>query len=145
MISGPGSSVNIATGYGLDGTEIESRRGRGAKFFAHVQNDPGAHPASCIIGTGSILGVKRPGRDADHTPPSELLGHRRVQLYVTFITILYHVIARDTKIRKIILRLQFLDLQTIPEIKIIGLCSQCCLKGRVHRRTVHEDSRGVEV
>jgi hypothetical protein len=42
----------------------------GARFFAHVQNGPGVHPASCTMGTGSFLGVKRPGRDADHTSPS---------------------------------------------------------------------------
>jgi hypothetical protein len=28
---------------------------------------PGAHPASYTVGTGSFLGVKRPGRDADTT------------------------------------------------------------------------------
>jgi hypothetical protein len=38
----------------------------GARFFAHVHSGPGAHPASCTMGTGSFLGVKRPGRDADH-------------------------------------------------------------------------------
>jgi hypothetical protein len=38
----------------------------GARFFAHVQTGPGAHPASCTMGTG----VKRPGRGADHPPPS---------------------------------------------------------------------------
>jgi hypothetical protein len=41
----------------------------GARFFAHVQAGPGAHPASCTMGTGSFLGVKRVGRGADHTPP----------------------------------------------------------------------------
>jgi hypothetical protein len=42
----------------------------GARFFAHVQTGPGAHPASCIMGTGSFPGVKRPGRSADHPRPS---------------------------------------------------------------------------
>jgi hypothetical protein len=41
----------------------------GARFFAHVQPDPGAHLASCTMGTGSFAGVKRPGRGADHPPP----------------------------------------------------------------------------
>jgi hypothetical protein len=41
----------------------------GARFFAHMQTSPGAHPASCTMGTGSILGVKHPGRGADHPPP----------------------------------------------------------------------------
>jgi hypothetical protein len=67
-VSGPGSSVGIATGYGLDGPGIESRRG--ARIFAHIQNGPEAHPAFCTMRTGSFPGVKRPGRDADHPPPS---------------------------------------------------------------------------
>jgi hypothetical protein len=67
--SGPGSSVSIATGCGLDGPGIESRWG-GARFFAHVQTGPEANPASCTMGTGSFPWVKRPGRGADHTPSS---------------------------------------------------------------------------
>ena len=50
----PGSSVGIATGYGLDGPGIESRWGRD---FSPVQSEPGAHPASCTMGTGSSPGV----------------------------------------------------------------------------------------
>jgi hypothetical protein len=42
----------------------------GARFFAHVQNGLGARPPSCTMGTGSFPGVKRPGRGADHPPPS---------------------------------------------------------------------------
>jgi hypothetical protein len=41
-----------------------------ARYFAHVQTGPGAHPASCSMGTGTFPGVKRPGRGADHPPPS---------------------------------------------------------------------------
>jgi hypothetical protein len=55
----PGSSVSIATGYGLDGPGIESQWG--VRLFAHVQTGPGAHPASCTMGTGSF-----PGHGADH-------------------------------------------------------------------------------
>jgi hypothetical protein len=40
----------------------------GVRFFAHVQTGPGAHPASCIMGTGSFPGVKRPRRDAEYPP-----------------------------------------------------------------------------
>ena len=61
------SSVGIATRYGLDGPGIESRWG-GARFSAPVQTGPEAHPASCTMGTGSFLGVKRPGRGAVHPP-----------------------------------------------------------------------------
>jgi hypothetical protein len=42
----------------------------GARFSAPVQIGPGAHKASCTMGTGSFPGVKRPGRGADHPPPS---------------------------------------------------------------------------
>ena len=51
-----GSVVGIATGYGLDGPGIESRWG--ARFYAPVQTGPGAHPASCTMGTESFPGVK---------------------------------------------------------------------------------------
>jgi hypothetical protein len=51
----PGSSVGIATGYRLDGPGIETRWG-GVRFSAPVQTDPGAHPASCTMGTGAFPG-----------------------------------------------------------------------------------------
>ena len=53
---GPGSSVGTATGYGLDGPGIESRWG--ARFSPPIQTGPGAHPASCTMGTGSFPGLK---------------------------------------------------------------------------------------
>jgi hypothetical protein len=43
-----------------------SNPGGGGRFFARVQTGPGAHLASCAMGTGSFLVVKRPGRSADH-------------------------------------------------------------------------------
>jgi len=64
---GPGSSVGIATDYGLDGPGSNP----GGNDFPSVHTGPGAHPASCKIGTGSFPGGKvRPGRAADHSPPS---------------------------------------------------------------------------
>jgi hypothetical protein len=65
---GPGSSVGIVTGWlraGRSGDQIPV----GARFFAHVQTGPGAHPAPCTMGTGSLPGVKRPGRVVDYPPP----------------------------------------------------------------------------
>jgi hypothetical protein len=50
-----GNSVGIATDYGLDGPGIESRWGRD---FPPVQTGPGAHPASCTMGTWSFPGIK---------------------------------------------------------------------------------------
>jgi hypothetical protein len=61
----PGSSVDIATGYGLDGPWIESRWE--ARFSTPVQAGPGAHPASCSMGAGSFPGVKS-GRSVTLTP-----------------------------------------------------------------------------
>jgi hypothetical protein len=54
-LSGSGSSVGIATDYGLDGPGIESRWGRN---FPPIQTGPVAHQASCAMGTGSFPGVK---------------------------------------------------------------------------------------
>ena len=64
---GPGNIVGIATGIGLDGPVIESRWR--VRFSAPVQTGPGAHPASCRMGTGSFPGGKgRPRREADPSP-----------------------------------------------------------------------------
>jgi hypothetical protein len=39
----------------------------GARFSAPVQKGPGAHPASCTMGTGSLPGIKRPGRGVEYS------------------------------------------------------------------------------
>ena len=63
----PGSSVRIASELRAGRSGIESRWGRD---FPPVQTGPGAHPASCKMGTGSSpKGKVRPGRAADHSPP----------------------------------------------------------------------------
>ena len=59
------SSVGIATDYGLDGRG--SNPSWGVILSAPVQTDPGAHPASCTMGTGSFPGVKS-GRGVTLTP-----------------------------------------------------------------------------
>ena len=66
--------------YGLDLPGMEYRWR--ARFSAPVQTGPGVHPASCTMGTGSFPGIKRPGRGADHPPPSKCRGHERVELYL---------------------------------------------------------------
>ena len=67
---GPGSSVGIATGYGLDGPGIESQWG--LRFSAPVHTGPGAHTASCTMRTGSFSGVNS-GRGVTLTPQSLLV------------------------------------------------------------------------
>jgi len=52
-VSGPGSSVGIATDYELDSPGIESRWGRD---FPPVQTSPVGHP--CKMGSWSFPGVK---------------------------------------------------------------------------------------
>jgi hypothetical protein len=39
-----------------------------ARFSAPVQTGPGAHPASYTVGTGSLPGVRWPGRGVEHPP-----------------------------------------------------------------------------
>ena len=54
-LCGLGSSVGLATELWAERSGIESRWGRD---FPPVQIGPGAHPASCKMGTGSFSGVK---------------------------------------------------------------------------------------
>ena len=56
MYCGSGSVIGITIGYGLDGPRIESRWG--ARFSAPVQTGPGAHSASCTMGTGFLPEIK---------------------------------------------------------------------------------------
>jgi hypothetical protein len=69
------SSVSIVSDYGMDDRAIAVRSPAEAKNFSsnlHVQAGSGARPASCPMGTGvvSTEDKARPGRDADHSPPS---------------------------------------------------------------------------
>jgi hypothetical protein len=69
---GPGSSVNLVSGYGLDYRAIEVRSPVQAKGFSSnlcVQTGPEAHPASCTMDIGGPFpGPKsQSGRDADHS------------------------------------------------------------------------------
>jgi hypothetical protein len=80
-LGGPGSSVGIVTGYGLDGPGIESQWG--VSFSAPVQTSPGAHPASCTMGTRSFPGVES-GQGMTMTPHLLLVprSKNRVALYL---------------------------------------------------------------
>jgi hypothetical protein len=73
------SSVGIATGYGLDYRMIGVRFPSEAGNFSlrhHVQTGSEAHPASYPVG------VKRPGREVDHSPPSSAEVKECVELYL---------------------------------------------------------------
>jgi len=73
---GRDSAVGIATRYG---SGIESRWG---KIFLIRPDLPGAHPASCTMGTGSFPGIKPPGRGVDHAQPPSAEVKERVDLYL---------------------------------------------------------------
>jgi hypothetical protein len=69
------SSGSIVSDYRLDNRAIGVRSPAGAKDFSSslcVQTGFGAQPASCTMNTGGPFpgGKARPGRDADHSPPS---------------------------------------------------------------------------
>jgi hypothetical protein len=76
----PGSSVGRVSGYGLDGPGIESRWG---KIFRACPYRP-CGPPSLLYNEYRVFpgGKKRPGSDADPSPPSSAVGHERVEPYL---------------------------------------------------------------
>jgi hypothetical protein len=69
------SSVGIALGYGLDDRGSRVRFAAAPENFSlhhRFQNGPGTHPTSYPISASDPFpgGVKRPGRESDHSPPS---------------------------------------------------------------------------
>jgi hypothetical protein len=73
---------------GMDdrGSRFQFPAGAG-NFSLHyrVQNGSGAHLTSYPMGTrGTFLGVKRPGREADHSPPSSTEVREWVEVYLHF-------------------------------------------------------------
>ena len=78
MCDGPGSSVGIATmGWTVRGSNPCEAR------FSAVQTGPGAHPASCTMGTVSFPWVES-GRGVMLTPHPLLVprSKNRVELYL---------------------------------------------------------------
>jgi len=68
FVGGPGSVVGIATAYGLDGPEIESRWG---EIFRTSPDRPWGPPSLLYNVYGVFPGGKvLPGRDAEPSPPS---------------------------------------------------------------------------
>jgi len=78
---GPGSSVSIATE--LQAGRSGDRLLVGARFSAPVQTGPEDQPSLLYNGYRDFPGGKeRPGRDAVPLPPSNAVGHERVELYL---------------------------------------------------------------
>jgi hypothetical protein len=73
-------------GYGLDDRGSRVRFPAGDLNFSlhhRVQNDSGVHPASyAMVTRGYFPWVKRPGREADHSPPSTADVTECVELYL---------------------------------------------------------------
>jgi hypothetical protein len=69
MICGPGSSVGIATGYGLEGLGSNPD---GGEIFRSCPDRHGAHPAPCIMGTVSFPEVEG-GQGVTPTPHTLLV------------------------------------------------------------------------
>jgi hypothetical protein len=82
MFVGRNSSVGIATGYGMDGPEMESRLGRD---FPHPSR-PALGPTQVLYNGYwvSFLAIKRPGRGVDQPPPSSVEVKERVELYLYY-------------------------------------------------------------
>jgi hypothetical protein len=85
LLKGRDISAGTALGYGLDdrGSRVRFPAGAGNFSLHHrVQNGSGAHPPSYPTGTRrSFPGVKRPGPEADHSPPSSAEVKWWVELY----------------------------------------------------------------
>jgi hypothetical protein len=77
----------IALGYGLyfRGSRVRFLAGTGDFSLHHcVQNGSGAHPASYPAGTrGSFPGIKWPGHEAGHSPPSSAEVKEWVEVYTS--------------------------------------------------------------
>jgi hypothetical protein len=78
--------VGIATGYGMEDRVIGVRfpvRTGNFSLRHHIQTGSGAHPASYEWVPGVLsLGVKRPGREANQSPPSSAEVKEYVGLYL---------------------------------------------------------------
>jgi hypothetical protein len=66
------NAVGIATGYGLDDREVGVRVSVGSRIFftsSRLDLGPTQSPIQWVPGVLSP-GVERPGREADHSPPT---------------------------------------------------------------------------
>jgi hypothetical protein len=77
-------SFSTVSDYGLDGRGSIPDRAEDFSSNLCIQTGSGAHPASYIMGTGGSFpgGKERPGRDADHSPPSSADVKKGWELYL---------------------------------------------------------------
>jgi len=73
-VCGPGSSVAIATGYGLDCPGIEFRWGPDFPHLSRPALGPTQPPVQWVPGLSR--GKERPGGDADPSPPSSAVAKK---------------------------------------------------------------------
>jgi hypothetical protein len=74
------SSVGIATGYELDGLEIESLWRWNFSHLSRPALGPTQPPVQWVPDLSRWL--ERPGRGADPSPISSAVGHKKVELYL---------------------------------------------------------------
>jgi hypothetical protein len=81
----PQSVYRWATGWTIGVPGFDSRWGLGIFFFTASRTALGSTqpPIQCVQGALS-LGVKRPGREADHSPPSSAEVKESVELYLHY-------------------------------------------------------------
>jgi hypothetical protein len=61
----------LVAGWTIEGSEFESRYSQKLSLLNVVQTSSGAHAASYPMDPGVLsMGVKLPGREADHSPPT---------------------------------------------------------------------------
>jgi hypothetical protein len=84
------SAVGIATGYGLGDRGFGFRVPVGSRMsLLHVvQTGSGVHQTSYPMGTGGVVfpGVKRPGREDNHSSSATAEFKKNVDLYIHFPT-----------------------------------------------------------
>jgi hypothetical protein len=67
------SSASVVTGYGLDGRGVGVRVPVGAGFISALHSvDSFRGPSGLLSNWAISLGVKRPGRETDHSPPTSI-------------------------------------------------------------------------
>jgi len=93
----------------------------GARFSAPVQTGPGAHPASCTMGTGFFLGVKS-SRGVRLTPhPFYCRGQERIGVYLYSPYGPYGLYRASVPVQGCTLPFTFIiDLITILSIYLLG-------------------------